>query len=121
MTKLSGKVTVSREVAEAIEYVNGGYDAETTIRFKSQDYLFKGDVAPLNDINLDTLIRALYIGYEVEKTPEELLAESIRLDIDNLRVSPFGKYNDYYSGRVDGARKAAEILGVKLPERTDAN
>lgn len=41
----------------------------------------KKNLEPLNGIPLDTLIRALYIGYEVESTPEEMiLNEYLRSD-----------------------------------------
>jgi hypothetical protein len=33
--------------------------------------LWDGIRSPLNDIDLDTVIRALYMGYEVEADPEE--------------------------------------------------
>lgn len=123
MTNTSGKVTVSREVAEALCTMRHEYSPREIIERHVRGAMLA--YPELDNLLLDTLIRALYIGYEVEKSPEEELAEYI--------VEMANKFNDLsfcpdeiscFKGRIEGARKAAEILGVKLPEpteRTDAN
>jgi hypothetical protein len=37
--------------------------------------LWDGDRAPLNELDLDTVCRALYQGYEIEMDPEEKVLE----------------------------------------------
>jgi hypothetical protein len=41
---------------------------------------------PLNKLNLDTLIRALYIGYEVELTEQEKINELWKSKIGAFRI-----------------------------------
>lgn len=117
-----GKVTVSREVSEILEQQRDNGLHESTIKYHAMEPEgWLEDAAPLNGLPLDTLIRALYVGYEIQLTPEEELAEFI--DEHYGKHDPMFRKpsDDYHYGLSRGARKAAEILGVKLPEGADAN
>ena len=66
------KVLLSKLEAEALESaleINGG-DKANVVQWHARD-LWESKRAPLNDIDLDTVCRALYVGYEVEQSPEE--------------------------------------------------
>lgn len=58
------KVKVSKEVAKAIEETLANYDRVTIV-----DLHVRNHAALLKGVDRDTLIRALYIGYEVEDEP----------------------------------------------------
>lgn len=123
MPNTSGKVTVSREVADTLQIlIDCGYKKETLVRHHvNKPYEWHAGDTPLNGISLDTLIQALYVGYEVKCTPEEQLADYIEENNRLHREARSTEHLYYHDGAIDGARKAAEILGVKLPEGADAN
>lgn len=66
-----------------------------------------GELDPLNDLSLDEMIRALYFGYEVVKTPEEQLLYEFQ-----QAEARYGAH----SGVVyrTGLQTAADILGHKV-------
>lgn len=76
---MNGKVTVTKAVADAISCGLGiyGESKETFIREHSKDprgYV-GGGWSALNGVPLDTLIRVLYVGYEIEKSPADAIRE----------------------------------------------
>jgi hypothetical protein len=76
---MSEKVKITKEQAEAIDMVlnnpfHSRWDVVIGIHAKDSCAWSEGAKA-LNGMPLDTLIRALYIGYEVELTPEEKAVE----------------------------------------------
>jgi hypothetical protein len=78
------KVMISKEEAEALESaleVNGG-DKSSVVHWHAQN-LFDGKRKPLNDLDLDTLCRALYVGYELEPSPEEQVLKIYKFYRDN--------------------------------------
>lgn len=68
-----GKVQVSQDVADALDYVTSRFKKEVIINshVKYPNGWEDSRKAALNLLDLDILIRALYIGYEVEQPPEE--------------------------------------------------
>lgn len=66
----SEKVKLPSEVAKAIEKVNLRWTRSEIVEYHATGK-GKWDISYLNTLDLDTLITALYIGYEVEETPEE--------------------------------------------------
>ncbi|RAU96787.1 hypothetical protein [Paenibacillus sp. YN15] len=74
---------IPREVAEAVKAAD---DVQTTL-----DWLYGGDnyneehTPALRSIPTATLLRALSVGYEIERTPEEIAAERKRLAEYRLR------------------------------------
>lgn len=112
---MSEKVTLPKEVAEAIEDVcQFDYSNAEIIATIVNDYgqVAYGTEFPVlikysreDDGNLDRLMAALVNGYEVEKTPEENLREYY----GRFRE---GNYPDqYYRAAI---RSTLEILGVKV-------
>lgn len=70
------KVKVSREVAEAIERLRkNGHDNNSFIEGHVKYGYELDENKCLNELDTETLARALLIGYEVEETPEEEILE----------------------------------------------
>jgi hypothetical protein len=66
------KVMLSKEEAKALESaleVNGG-DKANVVHWHARE-LWSNEREVLNDLDLDTVCRALYEGYEIEPSPEE--------------------------------------------------
>lgn len=78
------KAMISKKEAEALESaleINGG-DKSGVIHWHAQN-LFDGKRKPLNDLDLDTVCRALYVGYELEPAPEEQVLKIYNFYRDN--------------------------------------
>lgn len=68
--------TLSTEQAAALESVKNVHDNESIVTFHfEKSELWTGEWIPLNELSIDTLCRALYVGYTTQKTPEELIKE----------------------------------------------
>ena len=72
---MSEKVKLQKEVIEVIETMTatGAPLNEIVERHIHGDHLRVNGYGLIEQMSTDTLIRALYIGYEVEETPEERL------------------------------------------------
>lgn len=117
------KVKLPKDVAKALETVISNpfhSRREEVVRIHARDSkIWSEDCIPLNGIPLDTIIHALYIGYEVEETPEEKVREYymkqtrhgnlidspdyvIRhvLDLLNIQIEGVNKWSLNYSANV---------------------
>ena len=111
------KVTIPREVAEAIEYAKSVHTSLTNILNDvfncggSED----SKILPLVEYfggNEELLMSALVNGYEIEQTPEERLRD-IFIGAANDRLSARSD-GEYYVGMMDGIRTALNTLGIKI-------
>ncbi|MFJ5713157.1 hypothetical protein [Neobacillus sp. NPDC093127] len=66
------KVVLLKQEAIALESAleMNGLDKANVVHWHAQN-LWDGNRAPLNDLDLDTVCKALYVGYEIEEGPEE--------------------------------------------------
>jgi hypothetical protein len=80
------KVMIAKEEAVALESALeiGGGDKAHVVEWHSTN-LWTDKQAELNDMDLDTLCTALYVGYEIEAGPEEKVLEYYQ---ENLDVAP---------------------------------
>lgn len=116
----NAKVKVSKEVAEAIEDVRSvNYTDFQIIQDIIEDegktaYGTKMPVlikfAKYSTENQQTLFLALANGYEVEKTPEEMVAEQYRSR--QRMYDKFGNDEDY--GAMEGIEFVAKAYGLKI-------
>ncbi|MGY3188743.1 hypothetical protein [Lysinibacillus sp. TE18511] len=119
---INAKVKVSKEVAEALDGALMKFDGskgkllETHVRTKTEvgvnwtEYLFCGTNAPLDTLSTNEMAIALYVGYEVEKAPEEMVAEQYR---SRRRLyDTFGNDEDY--GAMEGIEFVAKAYGLKI-------
>ena len=117
------KVTIPREVAEAIEELrNVGMSnwAIIAIANDPSEYSYVIDEKCLGEYSTtlsrfkerDKLLGALVNGYEIEQTPEERLRD-IFIDVANERLSARSG-GEYYVGMMDGIRTALNTLGIKI-------
>jgi hypothetical protein len=69
---MSKKVLLSQEEANALENALelNNADKGHIVQWHAQN-LWSDKLAPLNDLDVDTVCQALYVGYEVEVGPEE--------------------------------------------------
>ena len=109
------KVKLPRDVAEVIERYRGlGCTNEGFVHDHIKSGIYHVQDAALSGFNLDTLIRALYIGYEVETTPEEKVYEwfkAMQLN-KNSAVTHVAKSN--YDIMMTAGLQILECLGIKI-------
>lgn len=105
------KVTVSKEVANAFEYLKEirNYTSDNDLLTEHAEAIATKDwydsLEPLNKVDLITFSKMLIEGYEVEKTVEERVAEVIE-DFP----SEFHKF----------AAEIFNILNIKIPGVNDS-
>jgi hypothetical protein len=66
---------------------------------------WEGDYYPLNELSVDALVRALYVGYVVEKTPEEKVKEYYHI----LKSKSNG--DNIWSAKADAVSNVLKLLG----------
>lgn len=103
------KVKVSREVAEAIERLRkNGHDNNSFIEGHVKYGYELDENKCLNELDTETLARALLIGYEVEETPEEEI-----LEVYNFKYGA-GWGAGYTAGVRYGIKKTLDVYGIKI-------
>jgi hypothetical protein len=82
--KTMNKVMISKEEAVALESALevGGGDKSNVVQWHAKD-LWDGNRAALNNLDLDTVCAALYVGYEIEPGPEEKILDLYKFYSDN--------------------------------------
>jgi hypothetical protein len=84
------------------------------VSYKLSGMLFVESRKEANSISDDDFIKALYIGYDVEKTPEDDFAEKVRAHrrivnrLDKFDTASFSK------GFVEGAKEALAIANKTI-------
>jgi hypothetical protein len=74
--KLTSKQATGLEHAVKLHKKGYNYDGKTSIiSLHASGEEWGNECEPLNDLSLNTLIIALYIGYEVEQTEQEKIQE----------------------------------------------
>lgn len=102
------KVKLTKAQAAAIElWKEERSDIEGMVRKHVTEVWVWEEMKPLNGMPLDKLIRALYIGYEIELTVEEKLLQQYEMNISSD--------DRKYRGIAIGIRIATEIIGIKVP------
>lgn len=107
------KVKLPREVADAIERLrNDGY-SEYQIAWNVCNVKYPHrDLSKLDGLNGDTILRALYIGYEVESTPEDKVKEYYEQQVNVLSKDQFKQDNTPYAIRMVLDLLEIQIKGV---------
>lgn len=104
------KVKVTKEVAEAIEFLKTG-----TCVIGPLCKFLDGELIPshpihrkiFTELTKDEAIEAIFFGYEVEKTPEQKLTEIYRYYRNDAYTPDMTSY-------ADGIVRALDTLGIKI-------
>lgn len=114
------KVMVTKEQAEVIRKKIAKFGRQMTLTNHAhgfsdlgdlkREYAWVGESAVLNDLSVDEMARALYIGYEVEETTEEKIRTYFAEALSDCHR------NNISLGRVQAIRFVAVALGIKLEE-----
>ena len=114
---VSDKVKLTKEQANAIKWAfesPTSWTKETLIASHVGGSLSYDKVKPLHDIHLDTLIRALYIGYTIEQTIEEQLLERYKKHNEPTHSGRTELSDVYDKGVANGIYETLDIIGMKV-------
>jgi hypothetical protein len=84
---VSDKAKLTKEQAQTIGYFKESDDWTNSSLVEAHAYnpnRWEDSGSPINGMPVDTLIRALYIGYEVEQTPEEQLLQYYKMQKNSV-------------------------------------
>ena len=107
----SKKLTVTKLESQAIEAASKSFGKELLLLEHIQNQLNKDDcwlddLSPLNNISIEQLAIALYVGYEVELTSEEVLIEAYK---ENLKL-----HTPESDGVLAGMLFTLQELGIEI-------
>jgi hypothetical protein len=109
-------ITLKKHIAGAIDSVMmNNSKEEIIVEHANGNNEWTGEWSPLNALSLDSLIRAVYIGYEVEKTPEEKVKELY----DNYGPNSQGHQVNMDERVQMGIKLALKSIGMKVEGITD--
>jgi argonaute-like protein implicated in RNA metabolism and viral defense len=111
------KVLLSKEEAAALvsAFEISGGDKANVIHWHSQN-IWDGDRAPLNELDLDTVCRALYVGYEIEAGPEEKVLDYFLKGqkIKDEFIASENPNSAYIVGNLDGVKDTLNLLNIQI-------
>jgi hypothetical protein len=109
------KVLLTKEQAEALDSAvksSRGFNEEI-IKWKVNE-LFSDEEAPLNHLQLDTLIQALYIGFEVEPSPEEKITKIYKEAQGFYKKYIAEASGSFHAGQLEGIRITLDLFNHKV-------
>ena len=118
---MTEKLKVSREVADAIEYLRTTVADEAIMKDHADTVVnnspWAKKCAPLNKISLLDMASMLTNGYEVEMTSHERIMKAYNA-AKRTKNGSFARTNDatycYHSGVMTGITTALDTLGIKI-------
>lgn len=106
------KISIGKDVAEAIESYLEYNDKRELMLDHEEDTLICGSWSPITRLTFDELGRALYCGYTVKQSPEEVIQE---LYEDHKRKFVFATHysptESFHNGFMQGVKQTLEALG----------
>lgn len=113
------KARLTREQAEALDRVCQTYTAMEAIIYLHAKGATDGQewgsyFAPLNEVGMDALCRALYVGYEIiEEEQIVTVTEEIRMNIRELFEAKSGS-KQFEDGFVLGVNRVLNLTGITV-------
>lgn len=104
-------VQITQEQADALRLVLQYKQPDEVVLHHSSTFIvtkerWLGELDPLNDLSMDDMIRAIYFGYDIARTPEEQLLQEFE--------QAEARYGADSVAFKTGLQIAAEILGHKV-------
>lgn len=109
------KAKLTREQAGALmEALVGTSPADVVEAHTDSEYAWEGPTATLNAVSLDTLCRALYVGYEIVEEDQVItVTPEIRKEIQDYFLEREKDDREWMVGWRRGYKDALALLGIK--------
>jgi hypothetical protein len=113
---VSEKAKISKEAANALELMRakGAPLNEIVERHINHDHIRVNGWGNVEQLPTDTLIRALYIGFEVQQTPEEIIKGAFEHAIEQLDKLGDHPQAEHWKGMKYGIIITLGALGIKI-------
>lgn len=109
------KVTLTQDESKVIKKAQFIYGTQLDVIIRDRIAgTLPNEISLLDTIPLDTLIRALYIGYEMEQTAEEKVLEAWVNHDWNVPRHEKEHHDAYYSGFRKGMKFTLDAYGIKV-------
>lgn len=109
---MSEKVVITQEQAEAIElFFERKWDKQSILKGHMDDAPPWKEFKGINGMEFGNLVLALYIGYEVEPSPEETILKRYR---EAKHLSTHGGFIEYNKGTVDAIEMVLRTLKIEI-------
>lgn len=109
------KLKVTKEVFESLEVVKAFNSTENIIKEHIKcDNDWECGCEGINGMDIFDLCKALFVGYELEKTPEEKILERYRNAVLLLDVKSTNSPEGYIRGTKDCTEFILDTLGIKI-------
>ncbi|WP_339314633.1 hypothetical protein [Paenibacillus sp. FSL M7-0896] len=114
---MSDKVKLTKEEAAIVQSLldEGRSSVEYTLKQQVFDpNQWSGKLLPLRKLSFDSLVRAFYIGYEVDETPEERLIMLVQHYEQRLKTATSSQEAEFFDGKLKGIREALSTLNIEI-------
>ncbi|MFK7678752.1 hypothetical protein ACI3ER_11980 [Bacillus sp. Wb] len=117
-------ITIKAEEAQAIQLLKAKLSNENIVKeFMEKDHsvIFEdSNIRVLKYIDLDTLIKAIYVGYKIKPKPDALVREHFQSGLENARSDD---EITKYRGRaiVEAIKLFAEAYDIEINGVTDVD
>jgi hypothetical protein len=106
-------VLLTKEQAEALEFAKAKVKKEDIVRWHV-DHIWTDEEKPLRGLSLDTLITALYVGYEIEPSPEEKITKIYKEAQDFYKKYIAEASGSFHAGQLEGIRITLDLFNHKI-------
>lgn len=109
------KVKLTKNQAKALEIAMRIYKpVKILLQHGNDPNNWLDEVSALGTLDFDTLVKAIYIGYDVELSPQEKLSSKYEV-VKSLIANEKDKENkSYFEGVKDGIEIAVKLLELKI-------
>ena len=108
---MTEKLKVSREVADVLDRLSReDISTNAWIKMHSAGGWVSAKSKPLNTLSLEEFARALIVGYEVEKTPGEIIKAEYQKAADERKNSEDDYRRQYLGGYQYGVQETLRVL-----------
>lgn len=112
---VQNKVVLPQRVVEVLEDLKKTWsNVEIITDHANPEEYWSGTRSPLNEVGLDDLIKALYIGYTIEQTIEEQLLERYKKHNEPKHSGRTELSDVYDKGVANGIYETLDIIGMKV-------
>lgn len=109
-------IKVTRKIGDAIDLMRakGLRNSEIVENHNDHNHLRVDGWDSVQQLGIGELCDALYIGYEVEETPEEIVRKNYSNVLKNIEYLSGGGKAEYWKGVNEGVISTLKTLNIKI-------
>ncbi|MDF2854248.1 MAG: hypothetical protein K0Q87_99 [Neobacillus sp.] len=107
------KVILTREQAKALEVARKKVTDEDIVRWHV-DHIWTDDEKPLRALSLNALCSALYVGFDVEPSPEEKISKIYKEAQFFYKKYISESSGSFHAGQLEGIKITLDLFNIKI-------